>query len=103
MNDLRLSAATTDAENALAWDGSLDLWTTKHAEDARVEADRFATLDIPLRYLNREELAEYIEPRGIVGALFDPTAGQVDGPRLLTKAASWLSDQAFQSLKILPS
>lgn len=92
MADLRTMAETVGASSALTWTGSLELYRTPgRARHAQAEVKRLNDVGLPFRYLDPQALTEYISPAGIEGAIFDPTAGQVDGPVLIEKAAKWLS------------
>ena len=65
-------------------DGYVDIVTDeRRAEAAEREVARLAGAGIPLRFLRGAELARYARFDGAVAGVLDPTAGQVDGVRLL--------------------
>ena len=65
-------------------DGFLDLITDpRRAEAAAREVERLAGAGLPLRFLSGSELARWARFEGAAGAVLDPTAGQVDGVRLV--------------------
>jgi gamma-glutamylputrescine oxidase len=75
-------------------DGCLEVYTsTKGAEKAHAKAERLASWGIPLRFLQGAELGEKLRARGAVGAILDPTAGQINGVELLRGLAPVLVSQ----------
>lgn len=61
-------------------DGCLEVFTDpRRAESAAREAERLAVAGVPVRWLDRGELSLRLRLEGAHGALFDPTAGQLDG------------------------
>ncbi|MBI5516956.1 MAG: FAD-dependent oxidoreductase [Deltaproteobacteria bacterium] len=64
--------------------GCLEAYTdTRRAEEAHATTERLASWGIPVRYLAGRELAEHLRATGVVGAVLDPTAGQLHGLDLL--------------------
>jgi gamma-glutamylputrescine oxidase len=65
-------------------DGCIELFTDpRRAEAGAREVERLASAGIPLRFLGGDELARFARFRGAAGAILDPTAGQIDGLRLV--------------------
>lgn len=65
-------------------DGCVEILTDPARADAAArDAERLAGAGIPIRYVSGPELAKLARFQGAVGALFDPTAGQIDGVRLV--------------------
>ncbi|HSO36265.1 MAG TPA: FAD-dependent oxidoreductase [Labilithrix sp.] len=65
-------------------DGYVDIITDERRADAAArEVERLAAVGIPLRFLRGAELESRVRLAGAVGAVLDPTAGQVDGVRLV--------------------
>ena len=65
-------------------DGFLDIITDpRRAAAAAREVERLAGVGIPLRFLGGSELARLARFEGAAGAVLDPTAGQIDGVRLV--------------------
>jgi glycine/D-amino acid oxidase-like deaminating enzyme len=65
-------------------DGCLDVYTDwRRAESAAHEVDRLRSAGIPVRFLAGAELAALGRFEGATGAIFDPTAGQIDGLALV--------------------
>ena len=65
-------------------DGCLDVLTDwRRAEAAAHEVERLQTAGIPVRFLAGKELAALGRFEGATGAIFDPTAGQIDGLALV--------------------
>ena len=65
-------------------DGYIDIITdARRADAAAREVERLSGAGIPLRFLSGSELARMARFEGAVGAVLDPTAGQLDGVRLV--------------------
>lgn len=65
-------------------DGCIEVVTDPaRAESAARDAERLASAGIPIRFLTGKELAALGRFEGAIGATFDPTAGQIDGVRLV--------------------
>lgn len=65
-------------------DGYVDIVTdARRADAAAREVERLASVGIPLRFLSGAELAKHVRFAGAVGGVLDPTAGQLDGVRLV--------------------
>jgi glycine/D-amino acid oxidase-like deaminating enzyme len=65
-------------------DGSLELCTdARGAEAAHARAEALASWGIPVRYLPGAELSARMRAEGVVGAVLDPTAGQINGVALV--------------------
>lgn len=64
--------------------GCLEAYTDhKRAEEAHARAEKLASYGIPVRFLSGAELDGQIKAQGVVGAVLDPTAGQLHGLELL--------------------
>lgn len=64
--------------------GCLDTFTDqKRAEEAQESTEKLAAWGIPVRYLSGAELDGRLRARGVVGAVDDPTTGQLHGLDLL--------------------
>ncbi|MBA2320976.1 MAG: FAD-dependent oxidoreductase [Deltaproteobacteria bacterium] len=64
--------------------GCLEAYTSAaRAEAAHRKAEKLASWGIPVRYLDGPALADRIEATGVVGAVEDPTTGQLHGLDLL--------------------
>lgn len=64
--------------------GCLEVFTNpRRAEAGAREVERLRTAGIPISFLGARELATIASFEGAVGAILDPTAGQLDGVRLL--------------------
>jgi glycine/D-amino acid oxidase-like deaminating enzyme len=73
--------------------GCLELYTKPaRAEAAHEEIEGFRRAGIPLEYLSSQELAARFRPEGVAGAVFDPTAGQLDGVSYLRALRGVLLD-----------
>jgi gamma-glutamylputrescine oxidase len=65
-------------------DGFIEIITDARRADASArEVERLAGAGIPLRFLSGSELARFARFEGAVGAVLDPTAGQLNGVRLV--------------------
>lgn len=65
-------------------DGALDLYTdARRAEAAHADAERLASVGIPVRYVSGDALNALCRAEGVVGAVLDPTAGVLAGLDLL--------------------
>jgi glycine/D-amino acid oxidase-like deaminating enzyme len=65
-------------------DGCLEVFTDPaRADAAERETERLAAAGIPLRFVKGVELAGMARLEGACGAILDPTAGQIDGVRLV--------------------
>ncbi len=61
-------------------DGCLEVFTSPaRADSAARHAEWLQAAGIPVRFLGRDELQRVLRLEGAEGALFDPTAGQLDG------------------------
>ena len=68
--------------------GCLDAYTdAQRAEEAHARVEQLASFGLPLRYLSGSELARYVNAEGVVGAVLDPTTGQLHGLDLLRELA----------------
>jgi gamma-glutamylputrescine oxidase len=64
--------------------GCLEAYTDhQRAEEAHKKAEKLASWGIPVRYLSGAELNAQLRATGVVGAVLDPTAGQLHGLDLL--------------------
>lgn len=64
--------------------GCLEAYTRADtAEAAHAKAEKLASWGIPVRWLAGAELAGHVRAEGVVGAVLDPTAGQLHGLDLL--------------------
>jgi glycine/D-amino acid oxidase-like deaminating enzyme len=60
--------------------GCLELYTKpERAEEAHREVEAFRAAGIPLEFLDGRALERKLHAEGVAGAVFDPTAGQLDG------------------------
>lgn len=78
--------ARAQASDAVRWrrDGALECYTeARRAEHAHERVERLNGWGIPLRYVQGEELRRLSLAEGVVGAVFDPTAGLVSGLDLI--------------------
>lgn len=65
-------------------DGALEVYTqADRAEEAHARAEKLQSWGIPVRYLSGAELGTRLRMEGAVGAVLDPTAGQLHGLDLL--------------------
>jgi gamma-glutamylputrescine oxidase len=65
-------------------DGTLTIYTDRaRAEAAHAEAEYLNTLEIPVRFLRADELAQPFIARGVHGATLDPGAGQMNGAQFV--------------------
>ena len=65
-------------------EGCLDAYTdARRAEEAHARVERLASFGLPLRYLSGSELERHFRAEGVVGAVLDPTTGQLHGLDLL--------------------
>jgi glycine/D-amino acid oxidase-like deaminating enzyme len=68
----------------LARTGCLEAFTgTRRAEAAAADVERLRSVGIPLEFLSGARLDERLRLAGVVGAIFDPNAGQIDGVDLV--------------------
>lgn len=79
---------STIREHALdvdfARDGCLEVFTTaERAEAGHADAERLASWGIPVRYVEGAALEERLRLQGACGAVFDPTAGRLNGADLV--------------------
>lgn len=64
--------------------GCLEAFTDhRRAEAAHARVEELASFGLPLRYLSGRELGRYVSADGVVGAVLDPTTGQLHGLDLL--------------------
>lgn len=64
--------------------GCLEAYTAaQRAEEAHQRAEKLASFGLPVRYLHGPELASRVRAQGVVGAVLDPTTGQLHGLDLL--------------------
>lgn len=64
--------------------GCLEAFTDhRRAEAAHARVEELASFGLPLRYLSGSELGRYVSADGVVGAVLDPTTGQLHGLDLL--------------------
>jgi gamma-glutamylputrescine oxidase len=64
--------------------GCLELYTKPERADAAAkEAEGFRAAGIPLEFLSGTALTRRLRAEGVAGALYDPTAGQLDGVEYL--------------------
>ena len=64
--------------------GCLDTFTNaERAEAAHARTERLASWGLPVRYLSGDALAPHLRAQGVVGAVLDPTTGQLHGLDLL--------------------
>ena len=64
--------------------GCLDTYTNnQRAEEAHESAEKLAAWGIPVQYLQGSALESRVRARGVVGAVNDPTTGQLHGLDLL--------------------
>jgi glycine/D-amino acid oxidase-like deaminating enzyme len=64
--------------------GCLEAYTdARRAEAAHEKTEKLASYGIPVKFLAGAELAAQVEAEGVVGAVLDPTAGQLHGLDLL--------------------
>lgn len=69
-------------------DGCLETFTSAaRAEEAHQKVERLNGWGIPLRYLQGAQLRALLRAEGVVGAILDPTAGQIHGLRLVRELA----------------
>jgi glycine/D-amino acid oxidase-like deaminating enzyme len=88
---------TEDLRVRLRRDGCLETFTSQErAEEAHRKAERLQAWDIPVRFLHGPELAQYVRAEGVVGALLDPTAGQLHGLELVRELARVLTDRGVR-------
>lgn len=67
-------------------DGSLELFTqARQADAAAAEVERLQAVGVPVQYLSGPALARYLDCEGVVGAVFDPTAGHLEGADYLRR------------------
>lgn len=60
--------------------GCLEVYTDRaRAEKAQAKTEKMASWGLPVRWLSGAELAEVCDARGAVGAVLDPTTGQLHG------------------------
>lgn len=65
-------------------DGSIEILTDpRRAEAAERETERLASAGLPLRFVKGAELSRLARFEGACGAVLDPTAGRIDGVRLV--------------------
>lgn len=81
--------------------GAMEVFTdAKRAEEAHEKVERLNAWGIPLRYLHGDALSSRLRLQGGVGAIFDPTAGQLNGvdfiramqPKLLARGVGIYED-----------
>lgn len=64
--------------------GCLEAYTeARRAEHAHAKTERLASWGIPVRWLAGDDLKEHLRAEGVLGAVLDPTAGQLHGLDLL--------------------
>lgn len=78
-------------------DGAMELYTSAaRAEEAHARVEKLRSWGIPVEYLHGQALSGRLRAQGALGAIFDPTAGQLHGvdllraltPRLLARGVS---------------
>jgi gamma-glutamylputrescine oxidase len=75
-------------------DGCLETYTSnQRAEEAHAKVERLAGWGIPVQFVNGTELARRVRAEGIVGAILDPTAGQLHGLDFVRELARVVSDR----------
>ena len=88
---------TEDLRVRLRREGCLETFTSQErAEEAHRKAERLQAWNIPVRFLQGPELAHYVRADGVVGALLDPTAGQLHGLELVRELARVVTDRGVQ-------
>jgi glycine/D-amino acid oxidase-like deaminating enzyme len=61
-------------------DGHLEVFTeARTADEAQAAIEALSDADLPLRFLDRAQLEELIELRGVEAGVLDPLGGQIDG------------------------
>lgn len=69
-------------------DGALEVYTrADRAEEAHARVEKLQSWGIPVQYLHGAKLTERLRMEGAVGAIYDPTAGQLHGLDLLRAMA----------------
>lgn len=64
--------------------GCLEVYTdARRADAAAARVERLRSVGIPLQYLSGRALTDRVSLEGVAGAVFDPTAGQLDGVDLI--------------------
>jgi glycine/D-amino acid oxidase-like deaminating enzyme len=88
---------TEDLRVRLRRDGCLETFTSQErAEEAHAKAERLNGWGIPVRFVQGTELAQYVRAEGVVGALLDPTAGQLHGLELVRELARVLTERGVR-------
>jgi glycine/D-amino acid oxidase-like deaminating enzyme len=88
---------TEDLHVRLRREGCLETFTAQErAEEAHRKAERLQAWNIPVRFLQGAELGQYVRAEGVVGALLDPTAGQLHGLELVRELARVLGDRGVR-------
>lgn len=78
-------------------DGCLETFTSAgRAAEAQRKVERLNAWGISLRFLQGAELAQRLRAQGVVGAILDPTTGQVHGLRLVRELARVLREQGVR-------
>lgn len=78
-------------------DGCLETLTSqKRAEEAHRKAERLHAWNIPVRFVRGAELTQFVRAEGVVGAILDPTAGQLHGLELVRELARVLAGRGVR-------
>lgn len=97
MNWITETIRAEDLRVRLRRDGCLETFTSQErAEEAQRKAERLQAWGIPVRFLRGPELAQYVRAEGVVGALLDPTAGQLHGLELVRELARVLASRGVR-------
>ncbi len=84
-------------EGAFARSGCLEVYTSaQRAEKAEAAAQRLAAAGVPVQWLDRQALGERLAVAGGQGAIFDPTAGTLDGVAYLRAERAALLERGVQ-------
>lgn len=84
-------------------DGALETFTThERAEQAHAKAERLRAWGVPVEFVQGALLEKRVRAQGVVGALLDPTAGQLHGLDFVRELARVVADRGVAIFESSP-
>lgn len=103
MESMRKMAAEAGKEDVFRTINCATLYTKEaHFTAAATEARKVQTVGIPLQVLSKSELQQHVRADEVVGAVIDPSAGQLDGVGFIHAVAAVLKNKGVQIYENTP-